>query len=186
MVGMSAAVESCPKCGRSRQDEPACPGCGLAADRMASFASTREAAVPEQLRAAWDDLHAPDSSAPPYRGGEPWSDQTRHDELLKLVAANNCYAWAAGRYREVIRARPEDVTAARQLDRLTRAAEATMLAGATARNTVAPKPYRAATAILIMLIVALVSGLLYAMVIHKDELSGTATPAQPVQPGSPR
>jgi hypothetical protein len=185
MVEMSAEVETCPKCGRSRRDESACPGCGLAADRMASFASNREA-VPEQLRAAWDDLHAPDSSAPPYRSGEPWTDQARHDELLKLVAANNCYAWAAGRYREVIRTRPEDATAARQLDRLTRAAEATMLAGATARTTPGPKPYRATTAILVMLIAVIVAGLFYAMVIHKDEPSGTTTPAQPAAAGSRR
>jgi hypothetical protein len=185
MVEMSAEVESCPKCGRSRRGEPACPNCGLSADRMESFAANREAAVPDQLRAAWDDLHAPDSSAPPYRGGDPWSDQARHDELLKLVAANNCYAWAAGRYREVIRTRPEDTTAARQLDRLTRAAEATMLAGATARGNTGPKPYRAVTAVLVMLIVAVVSGLLYAMVIHKDDPSGTATPARPA-PSSQR
>jgi hypothetical protein len=60
-----------------------------------------------------------------------------------------------------------------------------MLAGATARGNTGPKPYRAVTAVLVMLIVAVVSGLLYAMVIHKDDPSGTATPARPA-PSSQR
>jgi len=182
---MTEPAETCPKCGRSRRGEAACPSCGLAADKMASYADNRDANVPDVVRAAWDDLHAPVSSSPPYRGGEPWSDQARHDELLRLVAQHNCYAWAAGHYRDVNRAKPEDTVAARQLERLRRAAEATMLAGATARADTAPKPYRATTGILVMLIVALVAGLLYAMVIGDHEPAGTTTPAQPV-PGSPR
>jgi hypothetical protein len=117
---------------------------------MAAYAETRDAAVPEVLHRAW--THAI----------EQWADAPAHDELLRLVVANNCYAWAAGRYRT----REPDPTAQRQLERLRRAAVVSLLATATTRPDVASKPYRSATGVLAVLIVMIAAGLLYAMVVR--------------------
>jgi hypothetical protein len=110
----------------------------------------RDAAVPDPLHHAWAHVL------------ERWDDDARHDELLRLVVTNHCYAWAAGRYRT----RDGDVTAQRQLVRLRRAAEVTLLASAAARPDAGPRPYRAATGVLAILVVVIAAGLLYATVIR--------------------
>jgi len=157
----------CPKCGakRKRPDATACASCGLAVEKMAAFESARDASVPDVLHVAWT------------RAIEAWEDPARHDELMRLVAANNCYAWAAGRYRT----RPEDdAIAQRQLERIRRAAEATMLASATVREKAQPMPYRATTAVLAMMIIVIVAGLFYALVIRDDDApAAKPTAAQP-------
>jgi hypothetical protein len=150
-VAPAAAAPVCPKCGATRRgDATACPGCGLAAARMAEFRDAREAEVPDAVHAAW------------ARVAEAWSDPARHDELLREVAAHRCYAWAAGRYRT----RGGDPIAERQLARLRRAAEATLLAGATARRDAAVTPYRATVGVLALLIATVVIGLVYATLIR--------------------
>jgi len=163
---------TCPKCGAKRRDaDKACRSCGIAVDRMAAFEAARDAAVPDVVRAAWT------------KATEGWDEPARHDELLRLVATNNCYAWAAGQYRT-----RHDVVATRQLDRLRRAAEATMLAGATVRAGKEPKPYRATTAILAMMIISIAAGLLYAIVIHDNPPpvpNAQPMPAQPIDPLHP-
>jgi hypothetical protein len=138
---------------------------------MAAYIDARDAAVPDSVREAW------------LRAGEAWSEAARHDELLRLVAAHNCYAWAAGRYRT----RSGDAIAERQLDRLRRAAEATLLASATARPDRAARPYRAAVGVLAILIVVIVVGLLYAFVRQPaaTPASPALAPAAPVQPLTP-
>ena len=156
----------CPKCGAMRKaDATACASCGLAVEKMAAFESARDASVPEVLHDAW------------ARVLEAWDDPARHDELMRLVAANNCYAWAAGRYRT----RPtDDPIARRQLERVRRAAEATMLASATVREKAQPMPYRATTAVLAMMIIAIVAGLFYALVIRDDDApAAKPTAAEP-------
>jgi len=165
----------CPKCGSARRaGATACASCGLAVARMAAFSDARDAAVPDAVREAW--AHA----------AEAWSDAARHDELLRLVATHDCYAWAAGRYRT----RTGDPIAARQLDRLRRAAEATLLASATVRPDPAAKPYRAAIGVLAILIVVIVVGLLYAVIRAPASPSTPAralapAPVQPLTPGHP-
>ncbi len=150
----------CPKCGASRKaDAKACPTCGIAVERMAAFEAARDANVPEVLLAAWTSVT------------EAWDDAARHDELMRLVAANDCYAWAAGRYRT-----RRDAVAQRQLDRIRRAAEATMLASATVRDRGTPKPYRATLAILAMMIIVIAAGLFYALVIRHDAPDAAAKP----------
>jgi hypothetical protein len=164
----------CPKCGAprgaSRGAEDACASCGLAVARMAAYTAARDAAVPQVVADAW------------RRATEAWTDTARHDELLRVVAVHDSYAWAAGRYRT----RGDDV-AGRQLDRLRRAAEATLLAGATARPDVSIAPYRATRGVLMVLIVALVVGLVYAMVIRTRTTAPHAPviPARPLEPGRP-
>ncbi len=167
-VAPAAAAPVCPKCGATRRgDATACPGCGLAAARMADYREAREAEVPEPVRAAW------------ARAAEAWSDPARHDELLRQAAAHRCYAWAAGRYRM----RGDDPIAGRQLDRLRRAAEATLLAGATIRRDAAATPYRATVGVLALLIATVIIGLVYATLIRGPS-DATIAPAGPV-PSAP-
>ena len=159
-----AAAAVCPKCGATRRgDATACPGCGLASSRMADYRETREALeAPEPVRAAW------------ARVAGAWSDPAGHDELLRQAAAHRCYAWVAGRYRT----RAGDPIAARQLDRLRRAAEATLLAGATVRRETAAMPFRATVGVLALLIAAVVVGLVYAALVRPPS-DATIAPAGP-------
>jgi hypothetical protein len=149
---------------------------------MEAYARTREAAVPDAVAAAWD------------RVLEAWDDAGRHDALLGLVAQHDAYAWAAARYREARRSAPAspapfrsypdhavDAVADRQLERMRRAAEATLLASASTREDRARAPYRAATAVLAMFIFAIVAGMLFASVLRPGQPdasgAGRATPA---------
>lgn len=162
-------AQLCPKCGAPRRGElAACAGCGLAVDRMTAFTEAREAAVPEVVRQAW------------LRATARWHEPAVHDELLQLAAAHNCYAWVAGRYRT----RGTDAVAQRQLERLRRTAEATLLASASARQDATARPYRATRSVLAILIVAVLVGLLYAMVI-RDRPRAPRTPSSPARPLSP-
>lgn len=161
-AGDAGDAPLCPKCGAPRRgDATSCATCGLAAARMAEYSDAREAVVPESVRAAW------------ARADEAWGEPARHDELLREAAAHSCYAWAAGRYRT----RGRDPIAARQLDRLRRAAEATLLASATARPDAAARPYRSAIGVLAVLIVVIAIGLVYALA--RSPRTTTATPVHP-------
>jgi hypothetical protein len=161
----AAAAPVCPKCGATRRgDQAACPGCGLASSRMAGYAEAHEAEAPEPVRAAW------------ARVADAWGDPARHDELLRQAATHRCYAWAAGRYRT----RGGDPIAERQLDRLRRAAEATLLAGATVRREAAATPYRATVVVLALLVATVVVGLVYAALVRAPS-DATIAPAGPSQ-----
>jgi hypothetical protein len=115
---------------------------------MAAFRDARDAAVAEPVRDAWQ------------RATAAWHDDARHDEVFQRAAGHNAYAWAAGRYRT----RGKDPIAVRQLDRLRRAAEATLLAGATVRADATSKPYRATAGVLVALVIVVAAGLVYALV----------------------
>jgi hypothetical protein len=161
---------------------------------MEAYARTREAAVPEVLAAAWD------------RALEGWDDDERHDALLRLVAQHDAYAWAAAKYRDVKRAAPAspspfrsypdhavDAIADRQLDRMRRAAEATLFASASAREDRGRAPYRATTTILAMFIFVIVAGLVFATMLQRSRPAGAgqatpagAQPASPAQPAPPK
>jgi hypothetical protein len=185
------APASCPKCGAPRSAGPAraCSRCGLAADRMEAYARARDAAVPPEVTAAWE------------RVVEAWDDTERHDALLRLAAQHDAYAWTAARYRDAKRAAPAapspfrsypdhavDAIADRQLDRMRRAAEATLYASATAREERGRAPYLATRVVLAMLILAIVAGLVFAVLVRGPRLAGPgpvpaeAQPAKPVQP----
>jgi ribosomal protein L40E len=167
----------CPKCGAPRAPRAtACAGCGLTVARIAAYTAARDAAVPDAMRDAWT------------RATERWNDAAVHDELLRLVVANNGYAWAAGRYR----ARERDAVAERQLERLRRAAEVTLMASATARRDEEARPYRAVTSVLAVLIAVIIAGLLYAMIRDRGAPATAGPPpsapphtVQPLQPGHP-
>ena len=165
----------CPKCGAARAaDATACTTCGLTVARTAAYVAARDAAVPDVLRDAWTHTT------------EHWHDPAAHDELLRLVVANNCYAWAAGRYRT----RERDAVAERQLERFRRATEVTLLASATVRPDASSKPYRSATTVLALLIVMIAAGLVYATVARDRGAPSSpgprpAGPVRPLSPGHP-
>jgi uncharacterized Zn finger protein (UPF0148 family) len=177
---VASALESCPKCGTPRAQAAsasACPRCGLASDRMAAYADKRDAEVPEAVAAAWE------------RAVSEWSDLARHDALFALIAQHGAYAWAAAKYREHKRAEAEnDAIGDRQVERLRRAAEATLLATGTARADTSPKPYRALLAVLVAMIIAIIAGLAIVNALRKPAQSGGAQPAaqqpRPVIPGT--
>ncbi len=158
---------NCPKCGTARGDEPACPSCGLLAEKMKEFAANRDAGVPDAVRAAWTSTSV------------AWDQKESHDALLQVVAEHSTYAWAAARYREIARARPGDSIAPKRLDRLRRAAEATMMASASVRADKTPKPYRATVMVLAILLAVLAAGLVYMLVAENSP-----TPQAPHTSGS--
>jgi hypothetical protein len=168
----------CPKCSAPRKpDATSCATCGLASARMAAYRDARDAAVAEPVRAAWQHVSA------------AWADDAKHDQLFQLAASHNAYAWAAGRYRT----RGRDPIAVRQLERLRKAAEATLLATATVRADATSRPYRGTAGVLITLVVVVAAGLLYAVIIrgrHTAALRATSSPnwvepAAPLPPGAP-
>lgn len=143
---------ACPKCAtRVNPARTHCATCGLAHERMAAFAKSRDD-VAEPLTNAWQ------------RALEAWDERGRHDEVLRLVTQHDAYAWAAARYRDRLKERPGDAVGTEQLERIKRAAEATLVAHAAVRESKVPSPYRNTMLILAVLILAIVAGLIYAMV----------------------
>ena len=144
-------MTACPKCGGSLAAPAAataCPRCGLARDRMAAFAAADDAAVPEVVRAAWARVEA------------SWSDQERHETLLRSVTEARAFAWAARQYRQASAGRPADATAAAMLTRLARTAEVVTLAGG--RGKVGKRaPYRGVMLLLALGAIILVIGALF-------------------------
>lgn len=189
MVDPAAMAESCPKCGAARRGARACPRCGLAADRMDAYGKTLDASVPAPVAAAWE------------RVLESWEELPRHDALLQLAAQHHAYVWVAARYREAKRGRPAspspfrtypdhaiDAIADRQLDRMRRAAEATMYASATTREARAKAPYRSTISVLVLLVIAVVAGSIIASMVKLEDPAGVAPaeaqPASPVRPAA--
>jgi hypothetical protein len=109
-----------------------------------------DAGIPDPVVAAWQ------------AAVDAWDDSARHDAVIAQVAQYSCYAWAAARYKE----RAGDPVADRQLERLRRAATANMLATATARPDKEPTPYRATLIMFVVLVLAAIGGLVYALVLH--------------------
>lgn len=158
----------CPKCGAPvRAGAEACASCGLAAKRMASFKSERDQAVAGEIRALWDNVLA------------GWTDEARHDALFELIAARGEYGWAAGRYREQARERTGDPLAPKQMDRIRRAIEATMVVSATTRDKPAPSPYKNTATLLGVLIVALLVGMAYMFIKSRRASSPDDQPPPP-------
>lgn len=133
---------------------------------MAAFAHARDADLPDALAAAW------------VAATDRWDEPAAHDEVLRLVTQHDAYAWAAARYRDVARGRPGDAVAARELARVRRAAEAALLVSAAPRPE--KTPYRAATAVLALLIVLAATAFVYAWVrrgMHADDEPPPPPPA---------
>lgn len=171
---------TCPKCGDAQPAAPACRSCGLLATRMADFERDRDVQVPAEVTAAWTELDA------------SWSEAEAHDRFIKIVAAAMAYPWAAKRYRDALRLRPDDRLAAEQLARLAKMAEATLFATATRKEPEKAKPYRGALVLLAAMTLLIFVGLAYAVLsrgLHEEPRSAPSqkapkpAPKPPAKPG---
>lgn len=115
---------------------------------MASFAKEREASVPDALGIAWKSAV------------ENWEQPARHDEVIRLVSQHDAYAWAAAQYRS----RAGDPIADRQLERVKKAAEVTLLSSSARKDAELNTPYRNTIFLLITILVLMFGGLMYAWV----------------------
>jgi hypothetical protein len=136
---------------------------------MDAYKETRDAAVPEVVRTAWQ------------RVIDGWNEPQRHDQLLRIVSQFSCYAWVAGRYRDEKQAREGDTIADTQLDRVRRTAEIALLATASARPVKTKKPYHAMIAIVLALFVVVAAGLVYVAIRSSSSPQGP-TVSQPPHP----
>lgn len=168
----AAATPVCPKCEAPSTGVGPCPRCGLAPEHADAW-RTRAALPPTaSLGAAWDAALL------------AWSDEPTHERAAALAIETGDYAWLAARYRAIVRDRPDDAMARRQLDRLSRRAEATLLATASVRGPGLAAP-RIPFAVLIALVAVVGAGLLYAMyrVGQRDrETPGRVRPVERIAP----
>ncbi len=178
---MGAPVMECPKCGEAQATGEACRMCGLKAPLMADYATKNPATdAPADVAAAWKAVEA------------AWSNVELHDRLANVVALHGDYAWIARRYREHLRADPTDAIAGDRLGRITRITEATLKATASLRRdrpapitpgAPAAKPYRGVVTVLVMLIMVIIAGTIYALASTSDPPPDVApipiTPAPP-------
>jgi hypothetical protein len=167
-------VEACPKCGTPQKaGAAACTSCGLAVDRWPSFSAERDEKATPDARAAWERVLA------------RWDDESRHEALFAVISARGEYSWAAGRYREQARERPGDAIAAKQMERIKRALEATLLISGTQREKAGPSPYKNLITMLGVLIVVLVVGMAYVFIKSRSSGDDAQSVSQPVPPGPP-
>jgi hypothetical protein len=115
------------------------------------------------------------------RADEDWKEQAHHNEILRLTSQHNTYAWTCGRYRK----RKGDPIADKAIDRLQRAAFATMMATATPRRETEKNPYRTSIGILVLLLIVIVVGVVYALVFYEPPAKKATTPARPAQSVTP-
>ena len=118
--------------------------------------------VPDAVSAAWQSVT------------DKWDDAGRHEAFIALVAQHSCYAWAAGRYKE----RAGDVIADKQLDRLRRAATATMMATASSKPAKQRQPYRGLVVVLICMLLAMVVALFATRSIRDNQAVPPTKPAR--------
>lgn len=116
----------------------------------------------EAVRGAWE------------RVSENWTDTARHDALFHAAVKDNALAWAAARYRE----RGDDPIAKGQLERLRKAAVASMLVSAAPREAKQKTPYRSTLIVLMCLIAAMIIALFVTKSLH-DNRSPVTKPARP-------
>jgi hypothetical protein len=92
---------------------------------------------------------------------DKWDDQAAHDTLLALVAQSSSYKWAATQYKQ----RAGDPVAEAQLERIRKAAIATMFATATKKRD-PDAPYKRVMVVLIVLVFMMMLGLVGLKLIH--------------------
>jgi hypothetical protein len=111
---------------------------------------------------------------------EQWDDSARHDAFMVLVVQNSQFAWAAGKYKE----RAGDAIADKQLEKLRKAATATMFATASRKPGEDP-PYKRTLVIFAVLVVMLVIALVGVKILHDTRPPPEDTPARPSAPTTP-
>jgi len=119
--------------------------------------------IDDKVRGAWDKV------------SETWTDPALHDELFKLIVADNCFAWGCARYKE----KGDDPIAKAQLERLRKAAIAAMAVQQTARQAKTEKtPYRSSMIVLATLLVAMLIALVVTKFIHDNRGPEVTKPAR--------
>jgi hypothetical protein len=96
--------------------------------------------VNEPLEAAWEAV------------SQRWDEVPQHDALLGVAAHYGAYAWVARKYRE----HGDDAIAKRQLERIRKAAIATMFATQTRKREVEKLPFKGS--FLVLLLVGILTG----------------------------
>jgi hypothetical protein len=96
--------------------------------------------VNEPLEAAWEDVT------------QHWDEVPRHDALLGVVAQYGAYAWIARLYRQ----HGDDPIARRQLERIRKAAIATMFATQSRKRDTEKMPFKGS--FLVLLLVGILTG----------------------------
>jgi hypothetical protein len=119
-------------------------------------------AVHADVTAAWE------------KAVEQWEDASRHEALLAVVVQHSAFAWAAARYKE----RGDDPVAKDRLERIRKAATATMFATAKPRETEDSSPYKKTLLWLVVMVAMVVLGLLFARIVVS---SSPAKARQPVK-----
>jgi ribosomal protein L40E len=154
----------CPKCGAERTtNAEACIKCGLKTVRMETFAKVRDAKVSDAMKQAWQDAVA------------HWDDPKRHDAAFSLAAAQDALPWLGGRYRA--EAKAGDEMAAKRIEKIIRATEATLLASASDRDPAAKKRVGYIALGIAFVILAIIGIVVYSQAKGKDA-APTPTPVQ--------
>ena len=115
-----------------------------------------------------------DVTAAWQRVTEQWDDSARHEAFFAAAAQHSCFAWAAARYKE----RTGDAIADKQLERLRKAATATMMATAAAKPSKERQPYRSLLIVLICMFLAM----LVALFVTKSLRDNHPAPARATKP----
>lgn len=174
-VDTEVGSERCPKCDAPlRAGLDACATCGLTRTRMASFSAERDTSVTGAVQAAWD------------RVIEDWSDEARHEAVFRLATEWGEYNWVAARYREQARTREGDPIAPKQMERIRRAIEATLLVSGTAREKPQPSPYKNLLAMFALLLILLGIGAFYIYMKSKTTSDVPPPPSRSVTPNHPQ
>lgn len=133
----------CPKCLVVQPRAASCRQCGLRAERMDDFAAAQDDEAPPELVRLWRQLEA------------SWHDDAAHDRFVEAASARGAFAYAARRYRSVAAERPTDRRGPARLARLSRMAEAALLAAAAGRSIKAEpgsEPYKGVVLMLVGLL----------------------------------
>jgi ribosomal protein L40E len=157
---------TCPKCGAVQGLAVNCRKCGLTATLMPKFREQDAASQHEAVTSAWIQVEL------------NWNDPGRHEKFAAAVVEHRAFAFAARQYRAASAKRAGDTIGPAQIEKLGKMAEAALKATAVARPEKGANPYKKTTMLLVACVVAVVFGLLYAVISKKSSSGGELTPIQ--------
>ena len=101
---------------------------------------------------------------------EGWENPARHELFMGLVAKHSEFSWAASKYKE----RAGDAIADKQLERVRKAATASLLA--TAAKKPEGTPYKRTIVIFMVLLLLIILALVGLMLVHDARPRSSAPP----------
>jgi len=167
----------CPKCDGLQPRRDACRSCGLRAELFDDYDRKQEEEAPPELEAIWETCRA------------DWDDEDGHARFAECASSAFAYAYAARRYRSVLRHRPDDEIAHRQLDRLSRMAEASLMGASLARQQAEgeDEPYKKVIVlIMVLVLLAGIGGMVVLLKQAKDVGSETLQKPPTAAPTNPQ